>query len=164
MKSIKELLDLLVNKLVVTLDQFDWDHKSIKPDSGYYNHVFDFTSAILAGILEKLLVEKFQDWERGRWMDDCLISQLDIQNDVLTIGGVMISGRGNTTEQWTDPFLFTIELLKEEMSFKGFTFLFADIGFPELTYGKFRYHRTYWEEGNRDWKYIIIGNATDYEM
>ena len=67
----------------------------------------------------------------------------------------MIWGVNDTTEQWTEPFIFEIELTKDEVSYRDFTFLFGDLDNSEISYEDFRDNRDYWTDNNRNWKYII---------
>lgn len=142
---------MLVCELVNHLDNI----KSISQKVVYYNEILGDTSFLLAGLLESLLKKNFSDWDKKRWIDDSLITKVVIQNNKLTIEGVMIWGIENTTEQWTYPFSFQIELLKEEMSFRRFTFLFCDLDNHEIAYEEFRVNRDYWDKSSRNWKYVI---------
>lgn len=151
MKSTKEILGMLVHELINHLDKI----KSINPTSVYYNETLGDTSFLLAGLLESLLKENFSEWDKRKWIDDSFITNVIIQSHKLIIEGVMIWGKMDTTEQWTEPFSFEIELLKDKTSFKEFTFVFGDLNNSEITYEEFRNNRDYWFASNRNWKYII---------
>ncbi len=151
MKSIKEILGMLVRELIKHIDKI----KSINPMSIYYNEILGDTSFLLAGLLELLLKKNYNEWDERKWIDDSLITNVIMQNNKLIIEGVMIWGKTDTTEQWTDPFSFEIELLNNKTSFKEFTFLFCDLDNPEITYENFRDNRDYWARTNRKWKYVI---------
>lgn len=141
MKSIKRILTMLVYELVKDLERI----KSIDKELVYYNEILGDTSFLLAGLLELLLKKNFGEWDSSKWIDDSLITSVAMQNEKMNIEGIMIWGRENTTEQWTDPFSFEIELLMDEVSFKRFTFLFCDLNNHEISYEKFKVNRKYWE-------------------
>ncbi|MFC4874286.1 hypothetical protein [Negadavirga shengliensis] len=154
MKSTRKILTMLVRELNNYLDNI----KSINIVSGYYNEILGDTSFLLAGLLESLLKKNNIEWDKKKWIDDSLITNIICQNDKVIIEGVMIWGKMNTTEQWTDPFFFEIELLKDEIGFKKFTFLFCDLKHTEITYEEFRDNGDYWVSTNRKWKYVINSN------
>src|SRR5690606_23939058 len=151
MKNIKEIFIMLVNELTDHIDEI----KSITRTSLYFNEILGDTSFLLAGLLEALLKKNFDGWDNGKWFDDCLISKVLLQNDKLEIYGVMIWGQNDTTEQWTEPFVFELELPNEAMNYRDFTFLFGDLDNAEITYEDFRFNRDYWTDSKRNWKYII---------
>jgi hypothetical protein len=152
MKSTKEITSMLVYELVNHVDKLKLNNQV----RGYYNEILGDTSFLLAGLLESLLKKEFSEWNRnGKWIDDSLISNVTINNDKLNLDGIMIWGMENITEQWTDPFSFSIELVREEMSFKEFTFLFGDLNTPSITYEQFTHDRGYWIKNKRGWKYVI---------
>ncbi|SEK63699.1 hypothetical protein SAMN05421740_102296 [Parapedobacter koreensis] len=146
---------MLVHELNNHLDKI----KSINPISVYYyNEILGDTSFLIVGLLESLLKESCSEWGEKKWIDDSLITNVIVQNNKLKIEGVIIWGKMDITEQWTDPFSFEIELLRDEISFKEFTFLFCDLDNPEITYEDFRDNRDYWVRTNRKWKYVINSN------
>jgi len=154
MKTIEEILEMLVHELINHLYKI----KSINSMSTYHNEVLGDTSVLLAGLLGLLLKKNYNEWDREKWMDDSLITKINMQNNKLKIEGIMIWGKVNTTEQWTDPFSFEIELLKDKGCFKEFNFLFCDLERPEITYEDFRDDRDHWAGKNRKWRYIINSN------
>ena len=154
MKSLKKILVMLVCELVKHLNKI----KSINQKLIYYNEILGDTSFLLAGLLESLLRKKYSEWDGRKWIDDSLITNVLIQNNKLKIDGIMIWGKKNTNEQWTDLFSFEMELLKDETNFKEFTFSFCDLDNPEITYEEFRDNRDYWASTNRNWKHVINSN------
>lgn len=149
MKSVEEIQVMLIDEL--------WNHlgevKSNKSGSDY-NEVLGETSFLLAGLLGALLKLR-DDWELRRWLDDSLLSGVKLNQNRLSIWGVMIWGLENTTEQWTDPFYFEVELGNTKSDFKEYTFLLGDLNKPEVTYEEFSMNRNYWKQTERDWKYVI---------
>jgi hypothetical protein len=151
LKSKKEILEILVPELISGVDKLS--SIGTKPD--YYNELFGSTSFLLAGLLESLLKEQVDDWEETKWIDDSLLSGAYFENSTFTLDGVMIWGREDTTEQWTDPFCFKIELLIDKVGYKKYVFLFGQLGAHEVTYEEFRDNRSYWDSVEKDWKYVI---------
>lgn len=151
MKSTEEIQSMLVSELFKHIG----DIESIERKQDYYNQILGDTSFLLAGLLETLLKMYSEDWDNIKWIDDSLITDIEIKNKKFCIWGIMIWGKEGTTEQWTDPFYFEIDLLLEERSFKRFTFLFCDLNNPEISYEYFKDNRNYWADRSRDWKYII---------
>jgi hypothetical protein len=151
MKPIEEIESILVSDLWKSMDRII----SIKEKLNYYNEILEGTSYLLAGLLESLIEKKFDDWDFNKWIDDSLLTKLELKDDKLSIWGVMIWGIENTTEQWTEPFYFEIKLLRNKMDFKEYTFLFSDLDNPEISYEVFGYNRDYWHPTERNWKYII---------
>lgn len=154
MKSMKEILTMLIHELVSHFDKV----KSINQNLDYYNDILGDTSFLLSNLLESLLRNNFKDWNNRKWMDDSIITSITVQNNKLAIGGIMIWGKKGTTEQWTDPFFFEIDLLRDKTGFKKFTFLFCDMYNHEITYEQFKANRNYWTKGIRNWRYIIDSN------
>lgn len=142
---------MLVNELTKARERI----KSIDKELVYYNESLGDTSFLLAGLLELLLKKNFGEWDSRKWIDDSLITSISTQNEKMNIEGIMIWGRENTTEQWTDPFSFEIELFMDEVNLKRFTFLFCDLDIHEISYEEFKINREYWDNSNRNWKYII---------
>jgi hypothetical protein len=149
MKTTEEIVTMLIDELAERLD----DIKVAIPKD-YYNEDMGDTSFLLAGLLESLL-KRNDDWDKSKWFDDSLLTNVILQNDILTIAGVMIWGRYKGTEQWTEPFSFQI-LISEKSNFKEYTFLFSDKNRPALSYTEFRKNRDYWVANTTgDWKYVI---------
>jgi hypothetical protein len=158
MKTLKEIITMLVSELIAQIDNI----KSTKA-LVYYNEILGDTSFLLAGLLDLLMKKKFSDWDIQKWFDDCLITNVSIQSNMLKIDGVMIWGLNNTTEQWTEPFIFEIELLTEKSSYVDFTFSFGNLYFAEITYEKFVNEREYWVNKSNNWKYIIKSMEVELE-
>ena len=151
MKSVEEIQVMLVSELWNCLSRI----KSIRLGLDYYNEIMGDTSFLLAGLLGSLLSSK-GDWDYNKWMDDSLLAKVKLNENKLSIWGVMIWGIENTTEQWTDPFYFEIELNQTEPDFKEYTFLFSDLNKSEIPYEEFSENRNYWEPSNeREWEYVI---------
>jgi len=153
-KSIEEILTMLVHELEKYGHKIDRNSRK----NEYYNEQLGDTSFLLAGLLELLLKENITEWDKEKWIDDSLITKIEINNDKLTIEGIMIWGIENTTEQWTDPFCFEIESFISKIDFKKITFLFGDWDYPEVSYEEFKKHRNFWGANDRNWKYIINSN------
>lgn len=132
MKSEEEIQTMLVSELQNNLNRI----KSINKSLEYYNEILGDTSYLLAGLLEALLKNKFKDWNFRKWMDDSLITKISMNEDKLSIWGVMIWGLEGVTEQWTEPFYFEIEL--KQNGFNKYIFLFSDLDNPEISYEDYR--------------------------
>ena len=154
MKSIRKILTTLITELTKARERI----KSIDEELVYYNEFLGDTSFLLAGLLELLLKINFDEWDSRKWIDDSLITSISTQNEKMNIEGIMIWGREDMTEQWTDPFSFEIELSMDEVNFERFTFLFCDLDIHEIPYEEFKINREYWDNSNRNWKYIINSN------
>lgn len=153
MKSIPEIQEVLIDELHKNIfDSEDW-----KGEFKYYNEVLGFTSGVLAGLLLVHLREENDEWRGAKWIDDCLITKLELKNSILTIDGIMIWAIGNDSD-WTDPFRFSIEFENTGVDFKEYTFFFGDYDKPALPYNKFRDKNEYWGNGVRNWSYIINSN------
>ena len=152
MKSINELEKLLVSELWDSLDSVR--HSEGRPD--YYNELMGNTSGLLAAILDSWLKNKDKDWaSSGKWMDDSLLTDVELDNNHIEIRGVMISGKGGITEQWTDPFYFEIDLNPAESASNEYVFLFGDRDKPGVSYDTFRFNRDAWNGKETKWKYVI---------
>lgn len=160
MKSLEEIQEMLILELCNSLKSFN---SGIEMD--YYNEELGDTSFLLAGYLEKQLRKNFQDWNKEKWIDDSLLTKINIDENKLSIWGVMIWGVKNLTEQWTEPFYFNVVLNDCQTDFIKSTLLFGDENCSEITYEEFNQNRDFWDVGyysnedwhpfERDWKYII---------
>jgi hypothetical protein len=161
-KSVDEIQELLIAELEIHKD------KIVSTDNlDYYNNLLGDTSFLLAGLLNQQLKEQIYSWDHDKWIDDSLITKVEINQNKLLIWGIMIWGRNNTTAQWTDPFYFEIILedLDADKEVK-YIFLFGDSNSPEIPYEKFNNNRNLWDKDfystdewdiqERDWKYRII--------
>lgn len=154
MKTINEIQEMLVSELY----KCNKDINQGQNDSKYFNEVLGDTSFLLAGLLDSHLEDKFEEWNCGKWIDDSLIETFKLNDNIVEISGIMIWGIEGQTEQWTEPFLFEIELKKTGIGFAKYSFLFGDLNIIELSYKSFENNRNYWNEGKREWKYIINCN------
>lgn len=150
MKSVKEIQRMLVEEL--------WSHSSkFKSDDSeldYYNRTLGDTSFLLAGLLDTLL-KSMDSWDTKRWIDDALLTEVKWDDEKLSIEGVIIWGIEDSTDQWTEPFYFEIELTRIGQGFKEYTFLFGDLDKPEISYEDFNLNRSHWKYHKRNWKYEI---------
>jgi|GEM_PF-644425 len=151
MKSVKEILEMLLEELIMYLEKSEHFDTLLM----YQNKKLGDTSFLLAALLESLLKQYHIDWDEKKWIDDSLITRVTTKNDILTFEGVMIWGMIDSTEQWTDPFVFNIEILKDKKDYSDFTFLFCDMIKSEIKYEDFINNRDYWTSEIGDWKYII---------
>ena len=152
MKSIEELEDKLVSELYDSLDSI----RANSQETGYYNKWMGRTSAFLAALLDSLMSAQTAEWRiSGKWIDDSLLTDVERDGDHLAIEGIMIWGKGGTTEQWTEPFYFEIELDLHEKGYNEYIFLFGDQDKSEVDYDYFSLHRHIWDGDQRRWKYFI---------
>ncbi|RFS16846.1 hypothetical protein [Emticicia sp. C21] len=156
MKTTHELKKILSSELNETLKTLHSLKKSTYPDY-YYNAIFGDASFILAGILEQLLNESYH-WgtKSGKWMDDALIEDFHLYEERLSINGVMIWGKGDTTEQWVEPFYFDVELNKNEVNMEGYNLYFGNTDNPAIPYTYFSNNREYWQQDLRNWEYQLM--------
>ena len=120
-------------------------------------------SFLLAGVLELNLKADCENWDTDKWIDDSLLTKVTVDKNKVSIWGVMIWGRLDTTEQWTDPFYF--EIVLNEIGFIEYTFLYGEEQSIEVTYEAFNQNRNLWDRGfysskdwdpsERNWEYII---------
>ncbi|WPO83354.1 hypothetical protein SD427_03150 [Chryseobacterium sp. JJR-5R] len=160
MKSLAELQNLLLFEI-----QNNLNNKVISESHDYYNEYTGYISVLLASILEKVLL-KNTDWNSNRWIDDSLLTKLQLSDEKLSVWGIMIWGVQNSNEQWTDPFYFEIKFRKESGKFNNYTFLFGDLDNPKISYEDFANNRNYWDidyyntkdwnPSDRNWNYIIV--------
>src|SRR5262245_27791496 len=133
MKSIQEIQAMVESSIMKDLNK----DEPIEMVGGYYNAALD-ASYLLAGLLELLLKERVADWDSNtRWIDDSLIEEVDKRENKFGISGVMIWGRNDTSEQWTDPFYFEMRWLGNDDNRNRLTFLFCDLDSEEMSYGTF---------------------------
>lgn len=127
----------------------------MNPNLTYYNEIFGDSSFLLAGLLASLL-KHTGDWESERWIDDSLFMKVELNQNRLLIWGVIIWGVEGTTDQWTDPFYFEIELGENKHCFNEYTFYFSDLEKPEISYEEFCAHGDYWKPFDEiNWKYVL---------
>lgn len=159
MKTIPELEALLLNELKALKEIALGNIKE-----QYYNSYAGVTSVLLTSLLEEALLNT-TDWDNSRWLDDSLLTKLYKSDEKFAIWGVVIWGKTDTTEQWTDPFYFEAICNKDFDMLKQYTFLFEDVNHSPVSYTEFSQNRDCWDEGffstkdwdpaEREWKYII---------
>ena len=162
MKPLEEIEYSLIKCLIET------DNTEYLDTEIYLNQAMGNTSIYLTAILHTLLREE-EDWDNKRWLDDSLITKYSFEKKVISIWGVVISGREGTTKQWTDPFFFEMKLNSSHDNFLEYSFLFGDTEIDELDYLEYSNSRGFWDRdfysnnswnsSERDWKYIINKKA-----
>ncbi|PSK88170.1 hypothetical protein B0I18_11564 [Taibaiella chishuiensis] len=160
MKSISELEEILVAGLGIYRDK-----RNTLSAVASCNEQLDGVSVTLAALLHRLLLDQYDDWPKHRWIDDSLLHKVLVAGNTVSIWGVMIWGDGGTTEQYTDPFYVELTCRPDLSGFTRYTFLFADVDNPAITYTCFNNNRWYWDKDfysdvtwpvtERDWKYSI---------
>lgn len=144
MKTINELESMLV-------DEINNNILSLPYENAYYlNEFLGDTSFIIAKIMELNLMTIINFREQKLWFDDTLIIKLEKDNEKVSIWGILIFGVEDTTEQFTNPFRFIINL----STTKSF-FYYSDLTTNPISYEKFISNRDYWSPIERDWEYII---------
>jgi len=151
MKSIKEIKSILVEELLQRLPGIESNTKELD----YYNDLLGDTSYLLAGLLGLLLRSQFPDWPSQNWMDDSLITTVELKNRIIAIRGVVIWGIMDDTEEWVEPFYFEMKLDENKSDFTSYIFMFSDLEYKAVSYSFFKNNRSYWQPINRNWKYII---------
>lgn len=163
MKSVEEIQEILIEEIKLNreniIDSSEMD---------YYNETLGDVSFLLAGYLHAQLKKNYEGWDASRWIDDSLITKIDLKANKISIWGVMIWGIQNDTKQWTEPFYFNIALNENNDEFVKSTILFSDSDCSEITYEEFNNNRNYWDRNyysnedwhpfEREWKYIINSN------
>lgn len=99
-------------------------------------------------VLGQLLWQQLKletDWDRSKWIDDTLIHKLRIIGNNVHIWGVVIWGKGGTTEQWTEPVYTQLQLDVSAMRISDMQIWFADAEYTEISYSRFTNKRTYWD-------------------
>ncbi|ROI02150.1 MULTISPECIES: hypothetical protein [unclassified Chryseobacterium] len=145
MKSVEELQSLLLLEIIQSISHI----KSI-PITNYYNEIMGDTSILLTSLLEEHLLE-CSDWDSNKWLDDSLLTDIKLlSNNKFSIKGIIIWGRNNTSEEWTEPFSFEIKISDE---LKHYDFLFGDANKPEISYDEYKVNRNYWSHKIIHWKY-----------
>lgn len=150
MKQLEEIKVIFNSELTKHLEVMS----TLPKQSQYYNEFLGDVSVILAALIESSLRKNFVDWDHTKWMDDSLITKLVLSNDKLNIAGVVIWGRENTTQQWTDPFRFEAEF-REDGTFSNFLIWFQYVNTPELTFDEFKNSRNYYNSAQPIWKYQV---------
>lgn len=160
MKSIEEIENMLVEELCASADNVECMDKSKR----YFNDCVGDASFILAALLHQhLKLSKF-DWCKKKWIDDCLLSKIQKNENEVCIWGVMIWGREGVNSQWVEPFFFKIDLDCNGGQ-SDYIIMFGSADHPELKYEDFLQNREYWDvdyyvDENWDpyvksWRYVI---------
>ncbi|OCA70601.1 hypothetical protein BBI01_11660 [Chryseobacterium artocarpi] len=145
MKSLEELQNLLLLEVNQNIKKINFAQHI-----DYYNEIMGDTSILLTSILEEHLLED-KNWDKNRWLDDCLLTNVRLlSNDNFSINGIMIWGRNDTLEEWTQPFYFEMHASN---ILNQYEFLFVDIDNPEISYEEFNMDRHYWNYKIKHWKY-----------
>ena len=154
MKSREKLLKLLIEELLSNMDSGSWRNKK----GEFYNEFLGDSSAILAGVLNALLGDETISWDSdAKWLDDCLITRLFLEDDdVLRLRGVVIWGKRNTTEQWVDSFAFEVQPLHTNVGKRRFRFWFCDKSDTKRTYEEFKQRSPYTFSNIPEWKYKFV--------
>src|SRR6218665_91359 len=164
MMTFQELRVALHSELVYLLNMGVVDETA-----QYVNQLARNTSIYLTSILqEHLLMGSNDKWDPGKWLDDTLLTKIRIMDEgKLSIWGVVIWGKENTTEQWTEPVYFETILNESSDSLNEYLFLFGDLNYSEITYEEFLdnrdcwdrdfYSNSEWNPAERDWNYIVRG-------
>lgn len=155
LKSEPEILATLIPELISGAKKL----LSVNKRPEYYNDLFGDTSLMLTGLLELLLKTRFADWDKNKWFDDSMLSKASFENSILTLAGVIIWGRENTSQRWVDSFSFEIYLHVDKGTYEKYTFVFSDSGGREMTYEEFLEDRSYWDNREKDWEYKINSRA-----
>jgi hypothetical protein len=154
MKSINEITSMLSSEIEGHIDNI----KSGNQNLVNYNEILGDTSFLLAGLLESLLEQYFNNWDQQKWIDDSLITSVLMQKRQLTIKGIMIWGREDTTNQWTDLFSFEVELPNDKIGLEKFIFRYCDVEIYEVPYEQFRKNRDCFNGSCNKWQYEIYSN------
>lgn len=142
MKKINEIKSMLDSEILES-------RNSIVNTKDSYNTVMGKTSYLLAAFVGLLLKQNNQEWKTGKWMDDSILEGV-MYNDVeCRIWGVMIFGTEDSTEQWTEPFLYI-----SRDNGKSWLVFYGDKNHNAYSYDNFRFDREYWKDPNwdRDWR------------
>lgn len=122
-----------------------------------YNAVLGDSSFLLAELLGLLLKKDVREWDsETRWMDDSLITAVRLCGNKLTLEGVMIWGKIDTTAEWVDRFSFEIEPLFDRVATQRLRFSFCDENTSEVTYEEYKDGGVFQDsDENVSWKYVI---------
>lgn len=151
MKSIEEIEAILGNEIRKSLNQI----RNRNAESSYYNDILGYTASTLAALLYVHLKEGQKNWESNKWVDDILIRWVESNGD-LKLRGIIIWGKRDTTEQWTEPIYFETSLDGDKVSMKKYVILFGDKNRSEITYEDFHANQDYWDQAINEWRHIIV--------
>lgn len=146
--------DEIIKLLIEEFEKFCYKNTQIS--KVYYNEIMGDTSFLLAALLQKLMEDNFEDWDKEKWINDSLLEKVLFEENKLIISGVMIWGIENTDEQWTAPFIFKILHRNNVFDSKKFEFLFVNKDHNEISYEEFKVNRKYWSlQDNENWRFRI---------
>jgi hypothetical protein len=151
MKSPEEFKEMLESDLNLSIPAI----RNLTKPEVYYNQYLEGVSYKLVALLEIHLRKDGNEWDSAKWMDDCLITDVWLQEKELSFGGIVIWGTGGTTEQWTEPFFFEVALKNDQVDFSRYLFLFGDMDKEAVSYARFNKTRSIWDQDDRDWQYVI---------
>ena len=140
------------HKLRLELNNYLANHEVKAPADRYYNSIMGNTSFLIAGLLASHLQEDQAEWPKERWIDDCLLSEVRLTSNMLTIYGVVIWGLGNDSH-WTEPFEFQIPRHHAEVDERKYTIWFGDLHNPPVIYEDFSKYRSIWDVKDREWTF-----------
>lgn len=151
MKSLGEIKEMLASELNQCIPIV----KNIAKPVEYFNEYLGDTSFLLVGLLDAHLREDDEEWTSLKWMDDSLITDVNLTDRRLSIWGIAIWGIEDDTEQWTEPFFFEVALDDFTVDMTHYSFLFGEIGQPEISYEHLRKNPDIWAGNDPDWRYIV---------
>jgi hypothetical protein len=137
-------LEEIENMLLVELLSSSQRLATTKPDR-YFNALLGDTSSLIAGYIDEYYRGHYADDEDSIWFDDCLLINVEHQDNQWAIWGVLIWGRENTTEQWVYPFYLETTIVLLPVSAQKLVILFGDMDLPVLTYEEYSCDRIYWD-------------------
>lgn len=145
-------------KFVFLLREKFYD-KEIDSDLNF-NQYMDLGTGVLSGILQRLLEKN--NWDKGNWIDDVLIRNIETISNQIFIYGNAIYGKPGTTKEFISPFLFQILLDADWTDFITYECCF-DTNKDELDYLVYNKSRDEWNEYfnqnfsslNDKWRYVI---------
>lgn len=79
-------------------------------------------------------LEDDEGWPNGAWIDDIVNRQITVSVGHIEIRGLMVWGRGGTTEQWCEPFFARIDVSESDEARYELHFALARFGL-----GRWRY-------------------------
>jgi hypothetical protein len=151
MHKVEHIYKMLVDELVDHVDNF----VTVKRDNLYYNEILGNTSFLLAGLLGSILNSKNDQWVSNKWFDDSLITRISYNNGTFRIYGIMIWGKKDTTEQWTEPFGFVLKIYNIESYAGSFDLYFGNLDRNEISYELYKMDQSHWSDNVTNWRFII---------
>lgn len=160
MKPITEIREMLFREL----EKVRRNKLSIENECYDVSTIGD-TSALISGLLQAHL-SKESEWSAERWIDDIVISKLSLNENVITVWGVVIWGIFGMNKQWTEPVFCKISMNNAWSHIAAYELFFGDQNTSELLYEDYSKDKGYWD-GNyytdnswnpqeRSWKFFIV--------